>query len=490
MSLLRTEYVSLLRNDLYAFVVRAFAQLNPGVAFLPNWHVELIAAAIQRAINRGVTRLIVNIPPRHLKSLIASVAAPAFLLGQDPTARILSVSYSQDLAYSLAQQSRMLFNTPWYQQAFGTRLALWKNAVGEFHTRDGGYRLSASVGGPLTGFGADYIIIDDPIKPEDALSDKLRTGVNDWFGNTLYSRLNDKRRSVIIVIMQRLHEDDLVGHILKQEPWEVISLPAIAEFDEEFVIDTPLGQRRFTRSKGGILHPERESAETLAHLRKTLGEYDFAAQYQQSPAPLGGGYIKEKWFQRYDPMRPPSFMRIVQSWDTANKPSELADYCVCTTWGIVDGKMYLLDVYRARLDFPQLKQAVKALNERFHPTEILIEDKASGTQLAQELRYERMWNVQSFAPKGDKVMRMMAQTPLIESGRAFIPERAPWLDAYLHELQLFPKGRYDDQVDSTSQALEFIKDIKPETGSQAFYRIENEKRQLAAAKWNASSKDR
>jgi predicted phage terminase large subunit-like protein len=133
---------------------------------------------------------------------------------------------------------------------------------------------------------------------------------------------------------------------------------------------------------------------------------------------------------------------------------------------------------------------VKALNERFNPTTILIEDRASGTQLAQELRYERMWNVRSVEPKGDKIMRMMAQTPLIESGRVFIPERASWLDAYLHELQVFPKGRYDDQVDSTSQALEFVKDIKPETGSQAFYRIENEKRQLATAKWNTRSKDR
>ena len=425
---------------------------------------------------REVTRLIINIPPRHLKSLIASVAAPAFLLGQDPTARILAVSYAQDLAFSLAQQCRMLFALRRYQQTFRTRLSPWKNAVDEFHTTAGGYRLSSSVGGPLTGRGADYIIIDDPIKPEDALSDKLRTSVNDWFGNTLYSRLNDKRRSVIVLIMQRLHEDDLVGRILKQEPWEVISLPAIAEFDEEFLIDTPLGQRRYTRSKGGILHPERESAETLAHLQKTLGEYDFAAQYQQSPAPLGGGYIKEKWFQRYGLTRPPSFERVVQSWDTANKPKELADFSVCTTWGIVDGKMYLLDVYRERLDYPELKKAVKALNERFNPNTILIEDKASGTQLAQELRYERMWNVRSYAPKGDKVMRMMAQTLLIESGRVFIPERAPWLDAYLHELQLFPKGRYDDQVDSTSQALEFIKDIKPETGSHAFYRMENEKR--------------
>lgn len=478
MNLSYEQYAALLRNDLYTFTVRSFAHLNPGTLFKPNWHLELVAAAVQRALDRGVRRLIINIPPRYLKSLIASVAAPAFLLGRDPTRRILTVSYAQDLAFALAQQSRIIMSSPWYRATFRTRIADWKNAVGEYHTLEGGYRISNSVGGPLTGRGADTVVIDDPIKPEDALSETIRNAVNDWFGNTLVSRLDDKNSSVIILIMQRLHEDDLVGRILSQDKWEVISLPAIAEADEVFEIETPMGPRIFRRSAGGILHPEREDAETLARMRRDMGDYTFAAQYQQSPAPLGGGYIKEKWFQIYDSTRPPSFERIVQSWDTANKPKEMNDYSAGTTWGISKGNAYLLDVFRERVDYPDLKRAVKALNERFHPTKILIEDKASGTSLAQELKYERMWNVEAYVPKGDKTMRMMAQTPMIEAGRVYLPDKAPWKDAYLHELLTFPKGRYDDQIDSTSQALEYIKDIKPESGANEFYRIAAEKRAL------------
>lgn len=478
MNLTPADYAVLLRNDLHAFVVRSFAHLNPGTVFKPNWHIELIAAAVQRALNRGCRRLIINIPPRYLKSLIASVAAPAFLLGRDPTARVLTVSYAQDLAYSLAQQSRILMSSSWYRAIFRTRLSDAKNAVGEFHTTDGGYHLSNSVGGPLTGRGANTIIIDDPTKPEEALSETIRTSVNDWFGNTLVSRLDDKNSSVIILIMQRLHEDDLVGYVLKQDAWEVISLPAIAAMDEAFAIDTPLGRRIFRRQAGELLHPAREGDETIARMRRDMGEYTFAAQYLQSPAPLGGGYIKEKWFQSFDPMRPPVFDRIIQSWDTANKASEMADYSVCTTWGICGDKIYLLDVYRARIDYPELKRAVRELNDRFHPNTILIEDKASGTSLAQDLKHDRMWNVIACVPKGDKVMRTMAQTPMIESGRVYLPEQAAWKPAYLHELMTFPKGRFDDQVDSTTQALEFIKDIKPESNANTFYRIAAEQRAL------------
>ena len=230
---------------------------------------------------------------------MASIAFPAWCLGHDPSAQILCVSYAQDLADKLARDCRSIMMSPWYRRIFPTRLAPHRQAVQEFLTTRQGYRLATSNGGVLTGRGADIILIDDPLKPEEALSDTQRQAANEWFSHTLYSRLNDKRNGAIVIIMQRLHEDDLVGHVLAQEPWEVVRFPAIAEEDEVHEIETILGPRTFMRRRGEALHPEREPLDTLDRIRRTIGEYNFAGQYQQSPAPLGGGLVKEEWFKRY-----------------------------------------------------------------------------------------------------------------------------------------------------------------------------------------------
>jgi hypothetical protein len=318
----------ILRSDLGYFAERCFYQLNPQAAFLTNWHIEVIAAKLAAVREGKIQRLIINLPPRHLKSLMASIAFPAWCLGHDPSAQILCVSYAQDLADKLARDCRGIMMSPWYRRIFPTRLAPHRHAVQEFITTRQGYRLATSTGGVLTGRGADLILIDDPSKPEEALSDARRNATNEWFLNTLYSRLNDKCRGAIVIIMQRLHEDDLVGHVLGQEPWEVVCFPAIAEADEVHEIDTIWGPQFFTRRPGEALHPARESLATLAHIRRTIGEYNFAGQYQQSPAPLGGGLVKTEWFRRYSEKdRPESFERIVQSWDTANKAAELSDFC-------------------------------------------------------------------------------------------------------------------------------------------------------------------
>src|SRR5215831_3821195 len=347
--------------------------------------------------------------------------------------------------------------SPWYRQLFSTRLAPHRQAVQEFITTRQGYRLATSTGGVLTGRGADIIIIDDPLKPDEALSDAQRQGANEWFDHTLYSRLNDKRHGAIIIIMQRLHEDDLVGHVLAQEPWEAVSFPAIAETDEEHRIETIWGSQAFTRRQGDALHPDREPLEVLDRIRVTIGEYNFAGQYQQSPAPLGGGLVKADWFKRYrEDELPERFDRVVQSWDTANKATELSDFSVCTTWGVKDKNLFLLAVFRRRLEYPALKRAVREQQELFGANVMLIEDKASGTQLIQELVDEGCHAVTRYEPTCDKIMRLHAQTALIENGFVHIPETASWLDAYLHEMTVFPNGKHDDQVDSTAQFLEWF----------------------------------
>src|ERR1700751_1635808 len=346
-----------------------------------------------------------------------------------------------------------------------TRLAPHRQAVQEFITTCQGYGLATSTGGVLTGRGADIILIDDPLKPDEALSEAQRQACNQWFVHTLYSRLNDKRHGAIVIIMQRLHEDDLVGRVLAQEQWQVLSFPAIAEVDEVHEIETILGPRRFTRRQGGALPPDGEPLEVLARIRRTIGEYNFAGQYQQSPAPLGGGLVKAEWFKRYrENERPDRFDRIVQSWDTANKATELSDFSVCTTWGVKGKDLFLLDVFRRRLEYPALKRAVRDRQSLFNATVVLIEDKASGTQLIQELIAEGCYAVTRYLPTTDKTMRLHAQTAIIENGFVRIPEEAPWLAEYLHELTVFPKGKHDDQADSTAQFLEWYNKPGPNDG--------------------------
>src|SRR5438105_6728286 len=270
------EYQVLLRQDFVSFAVRCFQDLNPQAELAMNWHIEVIAAKLTAVREGKIRRLIINLPPRHLKSLMASIAFPAWCLGHDPSAQILSVSYAQELADKLARDCRGIMMSPWYRQLFPTRLAPHRQAVQEFITTRQGYRLATSTGGVLTGRGADIILIDDPLKPDEALSDAQRQACNQWFVHTLYSRLNDKRHGAIVIIMQRLHEDDLIGHVLAQEQWEVLSFPAIAEADEEHRFETIWGACCFRRRRGEALHSEREPLETLERIRRTIGEYSCA----------------------------------------------------------------------------------------------------------------------------------------------------------------------------------------------------------------------
>jgi predicted phage terminase large subunit-like protein len=349
----------------------------------------------------------------------------------------------------------------WYQQQFPTRLLSSRQTVHDFTTTAQGTRLATSVGGVLTGRGADLILIDDPLKPDDALSEPRRKAVNEWYDNTLVSRLNDKATGCKIIIMQRLHQDDLIGHVLEQEPLDVLSFPAVAAQDETHVIESVLGTRLFTRRAGEALHPERETLQTLAAIRQTMTEYNFAAQYQQRPVPMGGAIVKTEWLQYYEPGElPERFSGVLQSWDTANKATDLSDFSVCTTWGVRDDRFYLLDVFRKRLNFPELKRAVRELAQRYRPTSILIEDKASGTPLIQDLRADGLIGIKPYEPPAgtDKVMRLHLQTPLFANGHVSLPRHATWLTDCVAELIGFPGTKFDDQIDSTTQALQFLKE--------------------------------
>lgn len=446
---------AVLRNDLVAFIRKSYTQLHPAQPFQPNWHVEALAHALTRVATGECTRLIITLPPRYLKSVCASVAFPAWVLGRDPTQRIISVSYGADLAVKLAVDSRAIMRSPWYRQTFpGTVLGRDKNTEHDLRTTRGGGRFTTSVGGVLTGRGGNLIVVDDPLKPDEALSDVSRTRVNNWFSRTLYSRLDDKRHDRIVLIMQRLHADDLIGYALGQEAWEHLNLPALAETDALI----PIAPGRLHRRRvGDVLHAARESRETLDKIRQTMGSFVFQAQYQQCPVPADGEIIKWGWFRRYRDR--PSRQRgdlIVQSWDTASKAGERHDYSVCTTWLMRDREYFLLDVFRERLEYPQLKQAVIGQALRYWANRILIEDSGVGTGLIAELRFARIENLPrpiAIVPTTDKITRLSVESAVVEAGSVTIPEKAPWLEAFRTELLQFPQGRHDDQVDSFSQFL-------------------------------------
>jgi predicted phage terminase large subunit-like protein len=387
-----------------------------------------------------------------LKSIAASVAFPAFVLGHTPSKRIICVSYSGDLAKKHSNDFRAVLESRWYRSAFpGSRIGPFKNSETEIELTARGFRLATSVGGTLTGRGGDMIVIDDPLKPDDAMSEVKRSTANQWFSNTLLSRLDDKRTGAIVVVMQRVHIDDLTGFLLEQSDWDVLSLSAIA--DSEEMIPTWAGQK-YRRRLGEALSPEREPIDVLEALKLQIGSDAFSAQYQQMPAPPGGAMIKRDWIIRYAQW-PAAAERLftLQSWDTANKGGPENDWSVCTTWIMTRKKQwYLVDVWRRRVDYPALKAAVQTLAEQWRARRVLVEDAGAGTALVQELR-GAVSGIIAVKPEGDKVSRMAVASAKFEARQVMLPERAPWLADLEAELFVFPGSRHDDQCDSISQAL-------------------------------------
>jgi hypothetical protein len=345
------------RSDLYAFVQAAFPIVAGGNVLQRNWHLEAMTAALTDVINGKSRRLIITVPPRSLKSICASVALPAFVLGQDPKRRIICVSYSEVLSRKHGNDCRALMHSPLYRRIFPqTRISSWKDTEAEIMTTAGGSRLTTSVGGTLTGRGGGLLIIDDPLKPQDAQSESARDSLKQWYSNTLLSRLDHKSEGSIIVVMQRLHPDDLVGYLLEQGGWTHLNLPAIAETE----CSIALGMNRYHHRRiGDLLHPERENETALHELKTVMGSMEFSAQYQQAPIPPGGNLIKWSWFKFYDePPSPRPGDSLILSWDTAMSSNQLSDFSACVVLLVRGETIYVLDVTRARLEYPDLKRAV------------------------------------------------------------------------------------------------------------------------------------
>lgn len=435
-------------------------------------HHELIVDRLE-AVERGeLKRLMIFLPPRHGKSLITSTIFPAWYLGKHPNDHVIFTTYGQELSDDFGRSVRNFALDPVHRAIFpGCILSEDSAAAHRFNTTQGGAYYAVGRGGPITGRGAHLLLIDDPIKDRDeANSETIRKSLHEWFASVAYTRLMPG--GAIIIIQTRWHEDDLAGWLLREhasENWEVLSLPAVAEHEETF------------RREGEALWPERFPLESLNRIRAVVGGPVWASLYQQRPAAIEGTIFKRHWWRFH--RESPEFSEIVQSWDTAFKKGAENSYSVGTTWGLAENGYYLLSLWRGKVEFPELRRALIAMAEQWKPSAILVEDRASGQSLIQELRCASRLPILPVRVDSDKVTRAQAVTALIESGKVFLPESAPWLTEFMEELAAFPTGVHDDAVDSTTQALNYLRD-RPITpvllfgGRTNYYSVELDKEQL------------
>ena len=434
-----------LRLDFLSFLHKAFRTLNPSSEYIDNWHLNIISQYLTAAKTGLIKRLIINMPPRALKSICTSVAFPAWILGHNPASKIIVASYTNSLSLKHSLDCRNIMESSWYKEIFpNTVLSKNQNQKSKFMTTQNGFRMSTSVGGSVTGEGADILIIDDPHNPVHIYSSKMRSKAIDWYDNTFSSRLNDPNNGVIILVMQRLHEEDLTAHLLnKTNEWRLLKIPAIATHDIDF--------KTFKFISGSSLYPN--FFKFYSTLSQDIGLENFNAQYLQEPIINKSTILSLDKISFYDNL--PIYEFLVQSWDTAIKIGENCDFSVGTVWAVSKGKYYLLDFFKKQLAYLELKNTIKNFAALYNSTKILIEDKASGQNLIQDLCAEELFNIIPILPKLDKITRFASVSHLFEIGKVLLPRNK--FQEYLTELINFPKVKHDDAIDSTSQFLYYMK---------------------------------
>lgn len=446
---------AILRSDLRSFIQKTFHTISPNQDFIPNWHIDMIADYLYAVENGEIRRLIINLPPRSLKSICISVSWTAWLLGFLPSIKIIVASYSNILSIKHSLDSRIIVNSNWYKKLFPKMiLSKLHNQKSKFLTTKNGFRFATSVGGSLTGEGGDILIIDDPHNPSHIYSKKLRNKVLAWYKNTFATRLNNPSKGSIVIVMQRLHENDLIGFLLQDKSWTLVDIPAIATRDYHYQING----KTYLFPKDNIIDNKRYSLDYFKKIENEIGKENFAAQYQQQPVRQQEGILPKKYIQYYQEL-PDQLQFVVQSWDTAIKTSLNSDFSVCTSWGILDDRYYLLDIFRQKMEYPKLKIKLQSLADKIKPQIILIEDKASGQQLIQDLKLSSKYNIIPQKPISDKITRFAAITTFFYQKKVFIPERSNQNLVFIDEITSFPASQNDDIVDSVSQFFSYVKKL-------------------------------
>jgi len=433
------------------FVKRAWPQIIPQ-PLRYNWHIDAVCDHFEAVANGGITRLLINIPPGTSKSTLSGVMFPAWLWGAKgrPDYRYIGAAHEQNLAVRDSRMMRELVRSEWYQKLWPLKLMGDQNEKLYFENEHRGFRQACAVAS-MTGRRGDCIVWDDPLSPEKATSETSRETALRVFKETLPTRLNDPIKSSIIVIMQRLHEGDPSGYILANDlGYEHLLIPM--EYEPLHAKTTSIGWSDPRKVKGELLDPARFPPEVIERDKKAMGSYAWAGQMQQTPAPLSGGVWKLDWFLRHDKI-PEQVATYVHSWDTAYKKDEHNDPSSCTVMRIGNNAAFVQEVINRRMEYPELKKAIISLAARDNPSVILIEDKASGQSLIQELRAETGLPVIAVKAVADKLTRAVAAAGTIEAGRISLPNSAEWLYDYENQIVSFPNGKHDDMVDSTSQFI-------------------------------------
>jgi predicted phage terminase large subunit-like protein len=470
----------------YEFVKQAWHVVEPGVPFVPSWHIEVICEHLEAVTRGDITRLLINIPPRHSKSLIVSVLWCAWEWILDPQQKFLCASYSGALSTRDNLKARRLIQSPWYQERWGEvfKFAGDQNAKQRFENDKTGYRIATSVGGTATGEGGSRLILDDPHGAQDAQSDSLRETALDWFDGVWSTRLNNPKKDAMVVVMQRLHEKDISGHVLEDlKGWEHICVPAEWDGLPRY---TSLGRYDPRTKEGQLICPERFGPREIASLKQLLGQYGASGQLQQDPSPTGGGILKTQFFKKWPHDKVlPHFEYILQSYDTAFTEKTTGDPTGFIALGIFTHEsakqVMLLDAWCEHLSYPDLRTKVIAewattygaapkgtyagmpVRPR-RPDRLLVEAKASGQSLLQDLRLAKVPAIGYNPGNADKVSRAHQAAPMLETGIIWIPEskKTPgeyisWAQGFVTQLTKFPVGQHDEYVDTFTQGIIFLK---------------------------------
>lgn len=469
----------LAERHLSDFIEQAWHVVEPGKTYIHGWHIDAITEHLEAVTHGEIRNLIINIPPRHMKSLNVAVFWPAWTWTFDPSVQWLFSSYAEKLAVRDSVKCRRLLQSNWYQERWGDvwEFAGDQNQKMRYENDHAGYRIATSVGGTGTGEGGDIIVVDDPIKRGDAYSDVIREGVNDWWDETMSTRLNDPKTSAKVIIMQRLHEDDLTGHLEEKmkdggERYEMLVLPA--EYEPNRCM-TVMGAPDPRSEPDELLWPERFGREEIEQLKKTLGEFGTAGQLQQRPSPAGGGIFKEEWWaegrNRYDATDRGWINRTVQRWmffDTALKDKQENDPSACAVIDLMpDYSIVLRHVWRDKIQSAQLPAKIETLATRYNEDlklqGVVIEDKGSGTTAIQTLRSSSpAWLAEmifAFQPLGSKPYRARLASIWCERDCVWFPhpsDAVPWWSDFEDELFKFPNSRNDDQVDVLVMAVLYL----------------------------------
>lgn len=429
-------------------------------------HIRLLENMLLDVVHGKTKRLIVNMPPRHGKSELISKYFPFWLLLNFPQTKLMLTSYESSFAASWGRKIKDLL----VQYGNTKNLNLTKATENRIVTNEGGELNTAGVGGAITGKGADILIIDDPVKNEqDAHSPTIRNRAWEWFNSTAFTRLEPDGK--IIIIQTRWHSDDLAGRLIKEQPddWTVLNLPAFAQADD------PLG-----REYGQALWAERFDIEALEAIRKQIGQYWFSALYQQEPVPSDFQIFRQEWFENYYDVAPPCSY-IIQTWDTAYELGEKNDYSVCATWGLSGNDFYLLDLFRKRVPYHELKGFANSLHDKWKPKVVLIEQAGSGRSLIQDLLRKQRVQTKPITPV-KKELRAHSVTPYFEQRRVFFPRNAGFMHDFVIEHIEFPSGSHDDQVDTTTMSIEYLSSLI-RTGKPKGLSIAKEPRQSKQSKY-------